>query len=128
MNIMIDDDLVYRPTPDGFIRFTTVTDALSYLERRQKPQALDSVLLDNDLGEYTPEGHTFLEALTERLSGITIKRLNIHSQNAVAVHGMLNYLKSADRNGFSIVEHVTTYDLATYVQLRERIGKLNECI
>lgn len=119
MNIMIDDDLTYRPTPDGFIRFTTVTDALNYLERCQKPQALDVVLLDNDLGKYTPEGHTFLEALTERLSGITIRQLNIHSRNTVAVRGMLNYLKSADRNGFGVVEHVTTYDLATYVQLRK---------
>lgn len=122
MNIMIDDDLTYRPTPNGFIRFTTVTDALNYLERCQKPLVLDSVLLDNDLGEHTPEGHTFLEALTERLGGITIKQLNIHSQNTVAVRGMLNYLKSADRNGFGVVEHVTTYDLTTYVQ--GRTGKL----
>lgn len=120
MKIMIDDDLTYRPTPDGFIRFTTVTDALTYLERCQKPLALDVVLLDNDLGEYTPEGHTFLEALTERLSSITIKQLNIHSQNTVAVRSMLNYLKSADRNGLGIVERVTTYDLTTYVQLRKK--------
>lgn len=119
MKIMIDDDLTYRPTPDGFIRFTTVTDALTYLERCQKPLVLDVVLLDNDLGEYTPEGHTFLEALTERLSGITINQLNIHSQNVVAMRGMLNYLKSADRNGFGIVEHVTTYDLTTYAQSRK---------
>lgn len=119
MNIMIDDDLTYRPTPNGFIRFTTVTDALTYLERCQKPLALNVVLLDNDLGKYTPEGHTFLEALTECLSGITIRQLNIHSQNTVAVRGMLNYLKSADRNGFGVVEHVTTYDLSTYVQLRK---------
>lgn len=111
---MIDDDLVYRPTPAGFIRFTTVTDALNYLERCQKPQVLDVVLLDNDLGQHTSEGHTFLEALTERLSGITIRHLNIHSQNTVAVRGMLNYLRSADRNGFGVVEQVTTDDLATF--------------
>lgn len=117
MKLMIDDDLVYRKTPNGFYRVTTVPQALDYLDSLEHPVELSEVLLDNDLGEDTLEGYKFLEALIEGDKDVHIGWLNIHSRNTVAVAKMVAYIESARRHGITIVDKVTTLTLEDYGHL-----------
>ena len=114
---MIDDDLVYRKTPNGFYRVTTVPEAIDYLDRLERHVELSEVLLDNDLGEDTLEGYKFLEALIEGDRDVHIEWLNIHSRNTVAVAKMVAYLESARRHGIAITDRITTLTLEDYMRL-----------
>ena len=117
MKLMIDDDLVYRKTPNGFYRVTTVPEAIDYLDRLERHVELSEVLLDNDLGEDTLEGYKFLEALIEGDRDVHIEWLNIHSRNTVAVAKMVAYLESARRHGIAITDRITTLTLEDYMRL-----------
>ena len=115
---MLDDDLEYRPTPKGFIRYTSMPEAVADLTSMalEVPVGLSVLLLDNDLGDNTPEGHKFLEWLLEGDLDIMVDYVNIHSQNIVAVTAMRAYLESAKRHNIWTDTMVTWYDLDTFMK------------
>ena len=115
---MLDDDLEYRRTPNGFIRYTSMPEAVIGLTRMalEVPVRLSALLLDNDLGDNTPEGHKFLEWLIEGDLDITVEYVNIHSQNIVAVTAMRAYLESAKRHNIWTDTKVTWYDLEKFIK------------
>ena len=118
LKVMIDDDLEYRPTPDGFTRYTSMPEAVGALTKMalEAPVRLSVLLLDNDLGDNAPEGHHFLEWLLECDLDISVDYVNIHSQNIVAVIAMRAYLESAKRHGLWTGTKVTRYDLNTFMK------------
>lgn len=118
LKAMLDDDLEYRPTPEGFIRYTSMPEAVSGLTSMalEAPVRLSVLLLDNDLGDNTPEGHKFLEWLLEGDLDITVDYVNIHSQNIVVVTAMRAYLESAKRHSIWTDTKVTWYDLGTFTK------------
>lgn len=118
LKVMLDDDLDYRPTPEGFIRYTSMPEAVSDLTNMvlETPVRLSVLLLDNDLGDNTPEGHKFLEWLLEGDLDIQVDYVNIHSQNIVAVTAMRAYLESAKRHSIWTDTKVTWYDLGTFTK------------
>lgn len=118
LKVMLDDDLDYRPTPEGFIRYTSMPEAVSDLTSMalEAPVRLSVLLLDNDLGDNTPEGHKFLEWLLEGDLDIQVDYVNIHSQNIVAVTAMRAYLESAKRHNIWADTKVTWYDLETFTK------------
>lgn len=118
LKVMLDDDLTYRPTPEGFVRYMSMPEAVADLTRMslEAPVRLSVLLLDNDLGNNTPEGHRFLEWLLEGDLDITVDYVNIHSQNIVAVTAMRAYLESAKRHGIWTDTKVTWYDLNTFMK------------
>ena len=118
LRVMLDDDLEYRPTPEGFIRYTSMSEAVAELTSMalESPVRLSVLLLDNDLGDNTPEGHKFLEWLLEGDLDIMVDYVNIHSQNIVAVTAMRAYLESAKRHGLWTDTKVTWYNLSTFIE------------
>lgn len=118
LRVMLDDDLEYRPTPDGFTRYTSMLEAVEALTRMalEAPVRLSVLLLDNDLGDNAPEGHHFLEWLLEGDLDIVVDYVNIHSQNIVAVTAMRAYLESAKRHGLWTDTKVTWYNLSTFIE------------
>lgn len=118
LKVMLDDDLDYRPTPEGFIRYTSMPEAVEELTSMalEAPVRLSVLLLDNDLGDNSPEGHHFLEWLLEGDLNIAVDYVNIHSQNIVAVTAMRAYLESAKRHNLWIDTEVTWYDLDKFTK------------
>lgn len=118
LKVMLDDDLEYRPTPEGFIRYTSMSEAVEELTSMalEAHIRLSVLLLDNDLGDNTPEGHKFLEWLLEGDLDIQVDYVNIHSQNIVAVTAMRAYLESAKRHNIWTATKVTWYDLGTFTK------------
>lgn len=118
LKVMLDDDLTYRPTPKGFIRYTSMPEAVSVLTSMalEAPVRLSVLLLDNDLGDNAPEGHKFLEWLLEGDLDTQVDYVNIHSQNIVAVTAMRAYLESAKRHSIWTDTKVTWYDLGTFTK------------
>ena len=118
LKVMLDDDLDYRPTPEGFIRYTSMPEAVADLTSMalEAPLRLSVLLLDNDLGDNTPEGHKFLEWLLEGDLDIQVDYVNIHSQNIVSVTAMRAYLESAKRHNIWTDTKVTWYDLGTFTK------------
>lgn len=95
MLIFVDDDLENRKTPNGFIRFTTGEDLISFIKNNQEP--IHVLSLDNDLGLGIMEGYDILKELIAM--GIKIYCLNIHSANIIAQRNMISYMKSAIKVG-----------------------------
>lgn len=118
LKVMLDDDLDYRPTPEGFIRYTSMPEAVADLTSMalEAPLRLSVLLLDNDLGDNTPEGHKLLEWLLEGDLDIQVDYVNINSQNIVAVTAMRAYLESAKRHNVWTDTKVTWYDLETFTE------------
>lgn len=118
LKVMLDDDLEYRPTPDGFTRYISMPEAVEALTKMalEAPVRLSVLLLDNDLGDNAPEGHHFLEWLLEGELDISVDYVNIHSQNIVAVTAMRAYLESAKRHGLWTDTKVTWYNLTTFIE------------
>ena len=118
LKVILDDDLEYRPTPEGFVRYTSMPEAVEDLTRinQVNPLEISTLLLDNDLGNNTPEGHHFLEWLLEGDLNISVDYINIHSQNIIAVTAMRAYIESAKRHGLWTDTKVTYYDLKTFTK------------
>lgn len=118
LKVMLDDDLEYQPTPEGFIRYTSMPEAVEELTSMalEAPVRLSALLLDNDLGNNTPEGHHFLEWLLEGDLDILVDYVNIHSQNIVVATAMRAYLESAKRHNVWTDTKVTWYNLYTFME------------
>lgn len=100
VNIYLDDDLVYRATPLGYLRFTTGESLIEYMNTT-KPE-VDTISFDNDLGENILEGYDVVKEMIS--SGWNVKNVVVHSANIVAKNNMQRYILSANKAG---VCHIT---------------------
>lgn len=92
INFYLDDDLVNRPTPRGFKRFTSAEALLQYLDR--KPNAhINAISLDNDLGTNNLEGYDLVKELVKRHTQVNYYL--IHTTNIIARQNIASYLKQA---------------------------------
>ena len=84
-----------RPAPDGWIHVKTAQEAIDILENNE----VESISLDNDLGDNVPEGYTVLDFIEERFVEFNIlpPKVLIHTANPVARKRMLLTLKSIER-------------------------------
>ena len=80
VNLYLDDDLINRPTPTSFKRFTSGEELLAYLDQHPDVQ-IDSISLDNDLVNRQ----------------VAVKRYLIHTANIIAQQNMISYLAQAMR-------------------------------
>lgn len=111
MNIMIDDDLVNRQTPPRYIRYTNLNDFITTLNVIDQPMEIDTILLDNDLGEYNLEGNALIGIMSTQFPNIKVNWLNMHSENNVAVERVAKSIASNHRHGFWTPNKFTTYKL-----------------
>ena len=98
LNIMLDDDLIYRQTPNNFKRFVTGNDLIDFINNHPTNLQINILTLDNDLGDGHPEGYQVLDFILEQIvdgTPITIAQLNIHSKNTVASDRMVKAVTSA---------------------------------
>lgn len=101
IKIYLDDDLQYRVTPDGYIRFTTGEDLISYVESSNEIE-IDTISFDNDLGLNILEGYDVFKYMID--NSWDVKNVIIHSANVVARKNMESYLNSAIKVGFSDIK------------------------
>lgn len=94
VNLYLDDDLINRPTPTSFKRFTSGEELLAYLDQHPDVQ-IDSISLDNDLGQGKIEGYDLVKELINRQ--VVAKRYLIHTANIIAQQNMISYLAQAMR-------------------------------
>lgn len=92
VNLYLDDDLINRPTPASFKRFTSAEELLTYLDQNPDIQ-IDTLSLDNDLGQDRLEGYDLVKELVKRQ--VKVNCYLIHSANIVAQQNMLSYLTQA---------------------------------
>lgn len=113
MNIILDDDLVNRPTPSGFKRFTTGNDLMQFM--LENPNIIiDEITFDNDLGRDLPEGYDVVKQMV--LDHWNVNKINIHSANIVAVSNMISFIKSAKRVQVFNYTSLTDLSLANYIR------------
>lgn len=116
VNIIIDDDLIYRKTPKDFIRFTDSEGILSFMHKNPDIE-IDKITFDNDLGLDSLEGYDIIKVMVEY--NWNVKEVNIHSANVVAVKNSVGIINSAIRHSIIDPIPVTTDDLKTYT---EKVG------
>ena len=92
VNLYLDDDLINRPTPASFKRFTSAEELLTYLDQNPDIQ-IDTLSLDNDLGQDKLEGYDLVKELVKRQ--VKVNCYLIHSANIIAQQNMLSYLTQA---------------------------------
>lgn len=95
MNIIIDDDLQNRITPNGFTRFSTGNDLIDFIEGHPKFK-VENITFDNDLGTGLPEGYDIVKVLIE--NEWQVENFNLHTANVVAQRNMAQILQSAMRH------------------------------
>lgn len=82
-NVYLDD---LRDTPEGWRRCSTVEETISVL--KSSGAYIDTLSLDNDLGENIPEGYKVLDWLEETIFNDPAfplpDRIVVHSANPVA--------------------------------------------
>lgn len=86
VKIYLDDK---RPTPEGFIRTYTVEETIELI--RTHNGNIETVSLDNDLGDHIREGRDVMKWIEERAfhdALLPIPNLLIHSGNPVAIDEM----------------------------------------
>lgn len=113
MNIILDDDLINRPTPSGFKRFTTGNDLIQFM--LENPNIIiDEITFDNDLGRDLPEGYDVVKQMV--LNHWNVNKINIHSANIIAVSNMVSFIKSAKRAQVFNYTSLTDLSLANYIR------------
>ena len=116
VNIIIDDDLAYRKTPKGFIRFTDSEGVLSFMNKNPDVE-IGKITFDNDLGIGSLEGYDIIKVMIEHKWNV--KEVNIHSANVVAVKNSVGIINSAIRHSIIDPIPISTNDLNTYT---EKVG------
>lgn len=100
MNIIIDDDLQNRITPNGFTRFSTGNDLIDFIESHPNFK-VENITFDNDLGTGLPEGYDIVKVLIANTW--QVEHFNLHTANVVAQRNMAQILQSAMRH--KIIPH-----------------------
>lgn len=96
IKIFVDD---IRPTPDGFLRFYTVNDTVSYIRRMYKAGNTDFYIsLDHDAGDYGADYINILKDLEALRYGGKLNHMNLqvhfHSMNVVGIMNMRAIVKA----------------------------------
>ena len=86
INIWLDD---IRPAPEGFVWVKTVEDIIDLWSRCvfDTKERINTISLDNDLGEGIQEGYKFLDYIESRIvlySDPLPNEIKVHSANPVA--------------------------------------------
>jgi hypothetical protein len=91
MKVWLDDE---RPAPSGWVHVKTAKDAIRLLCTNQ----VDSISLDNDLGEGQPEGKTVARIIEEGafIGALAPVKVMVHSMNTPALREMLEAIKKAE--------------------------------
>lgn len=111
MNIIIDDDLQNRHTPNGFTRFSTGNDLINFIQTNPKFH-VDNITFDNDLGTGLPEGYDIVKVLIA--NEWQVKNFNLHTANVVAQRNMAQILQSAMRHEIIPQAPITMLPLLEY--------------
>lgn len=111
MNIMIDDDLINRQTPENYIRYTNLEDFVKVLDHIYGSITIDTILLDNDLGDGHMEGHKLMNIMVMHHPDVEVNWLNMHSENTVAVKRVASAIDSQRRHHAWAPAQFTTYKL-----------------
>lgn len=93
MKVFLDDK---RDTPSGYIRTYSVEETIAFLDTRQ----VDTLSLDNDLGDDCPEGYLALDYLEESIyhdPTFPVPQITVHSSNASRVLYMQRAIESINR-------------------------------
>lgn len=108
ISIYLDDDDVYRKTPEGWIRTHTVEETIKLLQ--ENDGNVDYLSLDNDLGIGYREGREVMKWIEEQAFNNTMKpiyQIYIHTGNPVAEEEM----RMARANAYRYWETVHGYDI-----------------
>lgn len=111
MNIMIDDDLINRQTPENYIRYTNLEDFIKVLDHIHDCITIDTILLDNDLGDGHIEGRELMNIMVMHHADVKVNWLNMHSENTVAVKRVASAIDSQRRHNAWAPEQFSTYKL-----------------
>lgn len=111
MNIMIDDDLINRQTPENYIRYTNLEDFVKVLDHIYESITIDTILLDNDLGDGHMEGRELMNIMVMHHPDVEVNWLNMHSENTVAVKNVASAIDSQRRHNAWAPEQFSTYKL-----------------
>lgn len=111
MNIMIDDDLINRQTPENYIRYPNLEDFIKVLDHIHGNITIDTILLDNDLGDGHMEGHELMNIMVMHHADVAVNWLNMHSENTVAVKRVASAIDSQRRHNAWAPEQFSTYKL-----------------
>lgn len=111
MNIMIDDDLINRQTPDNYIRYPHLEDFITVLDHIHGSITIDTILLDNDLGDSHMEGHELMNIMVMHHADVAVNWLNMHSENTVAVKRVASAIDSQRRHNAWAPAQFSTYKL-----------------
>lgn len=93
MKVYLDDN---RETPEGWMRAYTVEATIYLLSTRQ----VESLSLDNDLGEENQEGYKVLDWLEKSIyedATFPLPEMIVHSSNAARVEYMQRAIQSIQR-------------------------------
>lgn len=113
MNIIIDDDLKNRQTPNGFTRFSTGFDLLEFMKKNPDTH-IENITFDNDLGSGLPEGYDIVKEMV--LDNWHVDHINLHSANIVAVTNMISYINSGKKAHVFAFDSLSQIPLATYAK------------
>lgn len=84
MKIYLDDDAVYRPTPEGYTRTFSVNATkrlIEYAELIKEP--IELLNLDHDLGEFSNDGGDAIKLIDWLVETKRFYHVIIHSTNTV---------------------------------------------
>ena len=110
-NIILDDDLISRQTPEGFLRFVTGNDLIAFMHEHPNAR-INNITFDNDLGLGLPEGYDIVKTMVSE--NWSVQNINLHSANVVAVHNMKSFILSASKAGVFHFNNLSTYNLILY--------------
>lgn len=111
MNIMIDDDLINRQTPENYIRYPNLEDFINVLDHINGSITIDTILLDNDLGDGHMEGYKLMNIMVMHHADVAVNWLNMHSENTVAVKRVASAIDSQRRHNAWAPAQFSTYKL-----------------
>lgn len=110
-NIILDDDLISRQTPEGFLRFVTGRDLIDFMHEHPNAR-IKNITFDNDLGRGLPEGYDIVKTMV--LENWSVQNINLHSANIIAVQNMKSFILSASKAGVFHFNNLSTYNLILY--------------
>ena len=112
INIYVDDDLIGRPTPKGFVRVTNSDEFIDLLN--ENIDNIDTISFDNDLGLNSLEGYQLVNKVVE--IGTKLKYINLHSANVVAVNSTFRMLKRCQELGIIKLDKLTAIPAVEFVK------------
>ncbi len=112
ISIYVDDDLENRATPKGFNRVFNSDEFMFLINNNTEP--IDTISFDNDLGLNSLEGYQLVNKVVEL--GISVRYINLHSSNVVAVKSTYQMLKRCQELGIINLQKLTAIPAVKFVE------------